>query len=350
MTEATTTAIHSDLGTALDNHRQEGLLRRAKGRGPAARNQSSAIGWPCPSGPRYLTLLRTVQPEPTSPELQAIFEEGDAQETVVAAQLIRDGWSLIESENPNKVWPDLQISGRIDREATIPTVVADALGLDPRTRYIAEIKSMAGPSFDKSTSIEAMMTARQPWLRGYGAQLTMYLWLEERAAGIFVLKSKQTGALRFLPMHMDDWVGLAANLVELARAANAHIAAGTLPEVTGYEDAVCSRCRVRSACLPGEQGIGANVILNDDMADLLLRREELSPLAKEYDGIDAQIKSSVKAIAKDQSCSGVYHPNNDMWICADWLITVKQSQRHMKALPERDTVATTVTIRRAKGG
>ena len=336
-----TTAIHPDLGAALESHRQAGLAQRAKGRGPAARNQASAIGWPCASDARYLVLLRTVQPEPTSPELQAIFEEGDAQEGVVAVQLSRDGWSLIESEQPNKVWADLQISGRIDRECTIPKAVAESLGLDPRTRYIAEIKSMAAPSFDKATSIEAMMTARQPWLRGYAGQLLMYLWLEERPAGIFVLKNKQTGQLRFLPMHMDDWIGLAANLVEKCRAVNAHIAAGTVPEVTGYDEEVCRRCRVRTACLPGEAGPGADVILDEEMVESLRRRDELAPAAKAYAEFDAWVKSQMKALAGD---------GGGLWVCEDWTLEVKQTAKHLKALPARDQVQTSVVIRRVKGG
>jgi len=341
MTETAISTIHPDLGPALEAHRQAGLVQRARGRGPAARNQSSAIGWPCPSGPRYLALLRTVQPEPTTPELQAIFEEGDAQEAVVAAQLVRDGWSLIESEKPNKVWPDLQISGRIDREATIPKAVAESLGLDSRTHYIAEIKSMAGPSWEKATSIEAMITANQPWLRGYAGQLLMYLWLEERPAGIFVLKNKQTGQLRFLPMHMDDWVGLAANLVERCRVVNAHIAAGTVPQVTGYEEEVCRRCRVRTACLPGEAGPGAEVILDEGMVMALERREALAPAAKDYEQFDAWVKSQMRALAGD---------NAGVWVCEDWALEVKQSVQHYKAQPETDRAITRISIRRVKGG
>jgi len=335
------TATTDSLAAALEDHYLTSVAARAKGCGPAARNQASAIAWPCPSGARYLALLRTVQPEPTTPELQMIFEEGDAQEKVVAAQLVMDGWALIESEKPNKVWPDLQISGRIDREGTVPETVANELGLDPRTRYVVEIKSMAGPSWEKAVSIEAMMAARQPWLRGYAGQLLMYLWLEGRPAGIFVLKNKQTGRLRFLPMHMDNWVGLAADLVERCKQVNAHIAAGTIPEVTGYEDAVCNRCRVRGACLPGERGMGADVILNEDLEEALHRREELAAAAKEYGERDAFVKSQVKALAGD---------NSGTWACQDWLLEVKRTTKHLKAQPERDSMQTTVTIRRAKGG
>ena len=336
----TTQTLHADLGAALEAHRREGLQRRAKARGPAARNQASAIGWPCPSDDRYLVLLRTVQPDPTTPELQAIYEEGDAQEAVISLQLMQDGWGVIEVEKPNKVWPDLQISGRIDREVTIPNTVADALGLDPRVHYIGEFKTMSGPSWDKATNIPAMVTARQPWLRGYPVQLSMYLWLEERPSGIFILKNKQTNQLRFLPMHMDDWIRLTANAVERCRAANAHIAAGTVPEVKGYEEAVCRRCRVRTACLPGEAGLGADVILNEDLEEALSRREELAPAAKEYGERDTFVKSQMKALAGDES---------GLWVCQDWLLEVKRITKHLKAQPERESAQTTVTIRRAKG-
>lgn len=339
MTEATVT-IHSDLGAALEENHRAGLAARAKGRGPAARNQASAIGWPCPSGPRYLVLLRTVQPDPTSPELQAIFEEGDAQEEVVAHQLVNDGWALIESEQPNKVWADLQISGRIDREGTIPKGVAEALGIDPRTRFVVEIKSMSPYSWEEAVSIPAMLSARKPWLRGYAGQLLMYLWLEARPSGIFVLKNKQSGQIRYLPMHMDEWIDLATNLTETCKQANSHIALGTLPDVTGYDNEVCSRCRVRSACMPGEVGIGADVILNDDMGDALRRRAETELAHKEYEKQDAFVKSQIKTLAAGKS---------GLWVCEGFALEAKVSNQHYRAQPEQDRVTTRISIRRATG-
>jgi hypothetical protein len=338
-----TETLHPDLGAALGAHRMAGLADRAKGRGPAARNQASAIGWPCPSGARYLALLRTVQPDPTSPELQAIFEEGDAQEEIIARQLTKDGWGVIELERPNKVWPDLQISGRIDREVTIPKAVAEGLGLDSRTHYIGEFKTMSGPSFEKATSIAAMAGAHQPWLRSYPTQLVMYLWLEGRPAGIFILKCKQTNEFRFLPMHMDEWIGLAANAVERCKEVNAHIAAGTLPPVTGYEQAVCGRCRVRSACLPGEAGPGADVILDEAMVEELQRRDDLAAAAAQYKESDEYVKSQIKALAGGKA---------GLWICQDWELEVKLVAKHFKAKPaqpESDRVDTQVGIRRLRG-
>ena len=326
-----------DLGQALTEHYIEGAAKRAQGRGPAARNQASAVGWPCPSGPRYLVLLRTVQPEQTTPGLQMIFEEGDAQEEIIARQLVRDGWGVMESEHPNKVWGDLQISGRIDREVTIPKDIAEQFGLDPRKRYVAEFKTMAAPSFEKCTSVGAMLYAHQPWLRAYPVQLGLYLWLESRDTGLFVLKCKATNEFRFLLLKLDDTIGLIADAVEQCKQANAHIAAGTLPPVTGYEDAVCRRCRVRNSCLPGEAGVGAEVILNEEMEEALRRREELAPATKEYEALDSYVKAQTKALAGTR---------DGVWIAADWELRVTHRTQQRKAQEARELTVTTVGIRR----
>jgi hypothetical protein len=334
------TSLHPDLGALLEQAHFRGLAQRAKPRGPAGRNQSSAIGWPCPSDCRYLVLLRTVQPDPVSTTLQAIFEEGNAQEKVIDFTLVRDGWQVIETEHPNKVWQDLQISGRIDREVLLPREVAESCGLDPARRLIAEFKTMSGPAFEKATSLEAMLYARTPWTRGYVVQLLMYLWLESRPIGVFVLKDKGTGAYRFLPIHMDDWMGVAADAVEKCKRANQHLADGTLPPVLGHEDAVCSRCRVRNHCLPGEAGPGVDVLLDADMEEYLAEREALAEARKKYETLDAEVKARMKALAGD---------GEGTWIAGDWELRVTRRLTHYKAQPERDLTTVTVGIRRAKG-
>jgi hypothetical protein len=171
--------------------------------------------------------------------------------------------------------------------------------------------------------------------------MASYLWLEERTHGIMVCKNKASGQKRYLFMGMDEWAWLAEESIQRATRVNQHIAAGTIPPVTGYDAEVCPKCSRRSQCLPGEQPIGADVILSDEMADRLARREELVPLRKEYEALDDSIKAAMKQLAGAHSGT---------WLCEDWVLQVKQEQQHRKAQVERDLVVTKVAIRRAKGG
>jgi len=329
------------LGELLDQHTVAAAASRVKHGDIAARNRSSSIGWPCPSGERFLVLQRTVAGKDASPELQMIFEEGTAQEEPIAESLRQDGWEVWRPEVVDLVWPKYQISGRIDKLCRIPEAVALEAGRDPAQVYILEIKTMSPYAYPRLTSWHELLRAKYAYHRCYPAQMASYLWLEERSHGIMVVKNKTSAQKRFLFMGMDEWSWLAEESIQRATRVNQHLADGTMPPVTGYDAEICPKCSRLAQCLPGERPIGADVILSDEMAERLARREELDPLRKEFAALDDSIKASVKQLAGKSAGT---------WLCEDWVLQVKCRDQHYKALPERDLVVTTVTIRRAKGG
>jgi len=201
------------------------------------------------------------------------------------------------------------------------------------------MKALEPHSWEKVDSIADMLNARQPWLRKYPGQLLTYLLLEEQPVGIFVLKNKVRGALKYLPMVLDEWLDLGERLLRLCEEVNRHLAEDSEPPVTGYEEAVCGRCRARMVCLPGEAGPGAIPIIEEEMAEALARREELKPLAEEYAEVDGLVKEKAKAAAE---------VDGDL-VCADWLLSVKTVRREMKAQAERTLSHREVRIRRVKG-
>ena len=337
MTETATLS----LGDALAQHETAEAAKRIRHGDVAARNRAGSIGWPCASGDRFLVLQRTEPGIDFSPELQMIVEEGTAQEEPIAEGLRQDGWEVWKPETVDLVWPKFQISGRIDRLCRIPEKVALAHGRDPAQVYVLELKTMSPFAWQRIHSWRDLQNAKYPYHRCYPAQLSSYLWLEERPAGILVLKNKANSQKTYLRMDMDEWVWLAEECLQRAARVNAHLAAGTVPPVTGWDADVCPNCSRRLVCMPGEQPIGADVILSAEMQDDLARREELIAPHKEYEALDSSIKAATKKIAGEGG-SGI-------WICGDYTLQVKSRNQHYKALPERDLVVTTVAIRRAKG-
>lgn len=335
------TGAAPNLGELLDRHTVAAAASRVKHGDIAARNRAGSVGWPCPSGERFLVLQRTVAGEDASPELQMIFEEGTEQEEPIAESLRRDGWEVWKPEKVDLVWPKYQMSGRIDQLCRIPEEVAVEAGRDPSQVYILEVKTMSPYAYPKLTSWEQLLRARYPYHRCYPAQMAAYLWLEERAQGIMVMKNKASAQKRYLFMGIEEWAWLAEESLQRATATNKHVAAGTLPPVTDYDAEVCPKCSRRAQCLPGERPIGADVILSEEMAERLARRERLEVGRREYAALDQSIKASLKELAGGSAGT---------WVCEDWVLQVKQEKQQRKAQPERELVVTKVVIRRAKGG
>lgn len=329
-----------DLGELLDRHTVTAAASRVKHGDIAARNRASSVGWPCPSGARFLVLQRTVPGEDASPELQMIFEEGTSQEEPIAESLRRDGWEVWKPEKVDLLWPKYQISGRIDKLCRIPEAVAVEAGRDPARVYVLEIKTMSPYAYPRLMSWHDFLHAKYPYHRCYPAQMAAYLWLEERAQGVMVVKNKASAQKRHLFMGMNEWSWLAEESLQRATEANEHLAAGSLPPVTDYDAEVCPKCSRRVQCLPGERPIGTDVILSEELEERLARREELARYRSEYTALDASIKDSVKQMAAG-------FPGT--WLCEDWVLEVKQEQQHRRAQPERDLTVTKVVIRRAKG-
>ncbi len=335
------TATSEELNAALQEHMlSEASKRRRTGAYPA--NRASAIDWPCPSGDRYAVLIRQHAPPLCDPAMQLIYEQGELQEKHVSLRLQLDGWRISDPLNKTVAWPRYQLTGHLDRLGQLPPEVAERLGLDPLAIYPLEIKSMSPYIWEAINSVGDLMKARQAWLRKYVGQLVLYLWLEEKPSGIFVFLNKSTGMLKFFIVHMGDWMTKATELLDRCARVNRHIAEDTCPEVTGYEESVCSRCDMKTICLPGEAGEGALPFPSDEMAEALERREELRPLAKEYGDLDDFVKAQAKRAAPNDK-------ENSILLCSDWELRVNRREQHYKALPERDLQVCTVAIRRLKG-
>lgn len=328
-----------DISQALDEHTLLQAAKRTKVF-PCHTNRGSEIAWPCPSGPRYLYLLRKHWKDlPLPPgETELLFEEGHLHEDAIARRLEDDGWKIWK---PRKAvdWKAYQITGSLDREGTPPQAICEEFGIAPDTIFPLEMKALEPHSWGKINSAADMLNAKQPWLRKYPGQLLMYLLLTESPEGFFILKNKVTGRLKYLPMVLEDWLSLGTRLLDLAQEVNTYIAAGNSPPVKDYEEAVCGRCHARSICMPGEVGPGAIPLIDDEIEAALQRRDELKPLADEFKAIDDEVKEKAKLAS----------PEDGKLVCGDWEIAVKTVTKIQKAQLERTLEYREARIRRLRG-
>jgi hypothetical protein len=310
-------------------------------RWPVNTNRGSEIAYPCPNKARYLVLLRKHWSElpPITPELEELFAEGHMHEKQIADRLEnRYGWEIWKPRKSLE-WKQYQITGTLDREGRPPAPVCQQLGLDPEGVYPIEIKALEPHSWGKIGSIGDLLNAKQPWLRKYPGQLLIYLLLTESTTGIFVIKNKVSGKLKYLPLHLYEWLDYGTRLLNLCQEVNQHIANGTEPDVTDYEEAACGRCDLQNICMPGEVGAGAIPLIDDETELAIQRWEELKPLAAEYKKLDDEIKDPLKK----------FYPCGSNIVCGDFQISITECKKTLQAQPERTQTYPVVRIKRLKG-
>jgi len=262
---------------------------------PCHTNRASQIGADCL---RQLVYYRTSwdKQELPSIDLIKVFDEGRLQEEAVKRLLMDAGFEIIEAQR--SVADDLlkkyHISGHLD------FYLGGANGGKP---ILTEVKSMSLNIFRSMETIDDFR--RYSWTRKYKAQMMVYLLGAGETHGMFILKNKSTGELKFIMVELD--LEYAESILARAQQIEAHLVAGTMPDK--IDDAKeCGYCPFKHLCLPDVINQAAHLINDPHFEAMLERREALDPLRKEYAKLDAEIKETVKVVPEVQIIVG------------DWLI------------------------------
>lgn len=255
---------------------------------PIHTNRASEIGHDCL---RYLVYLRTENTNRLLHDatLELIFREGKLHEPAIIRSIEDAGIAVIEQQRAFKD-DDLNITGHIDGK------------MIENGRVIPfDAKTASHHIFERLVSatdvIEAMLHAKEPWLRKYPAQITCYLALDKGAKdeGAFVFKNKVTGRIVDRIVEFDEryWEALKMR----AEAVNFHVSSKTLPGRID-DERICTVCAFRHMCLP-DVDFGDEVDFVRELEDLLERREELRRQKKaaawlrELEAVEEQVKAMV---------------------------------------------------------
>ena len=250
-----------------------------------------ALGHDCE---RFLVYKRTRWQEEQKPDdvLLSIFEEGGIHEKATLAELAEAGFQIIEQQTAIQ-WKEHQISGQIDG-----ALVLESEAGHPTVTVPVDVKSSAPYAFDSINSELDVRNHTSMYIRGYFAQMQLYLLLKERDLGALIFKNKLTGLVKVIEVHLD--YAYCETLVQKADRINAHVKAGTLPDRVPYTEDLCGRCSFFNLCLPDEPARAGIMLLdNPEMAVKIRRRLELEKAAKEYERLDKQIKDEVKQAFSD---------------------------------------------------
>jgi len=252
------------------------LVSQRRSWAPAC-NYAYNAGFPCARALVYHRLNWQEKPLP-SPTSLLIFREGDMHEKAVLQLLAEAGIEIIETQRPFEI-PAIQLRGKIDGKIKLDR------------KYPAEIKSMNPHDFEKINSIEDMRNSTKVWIRGYVTQMMLYLLGMNEEQGLFILKNKVTGELKFIFCQLDyEYAEQEWKKLELV---NEHVAKKTYPDrIT--DRTVCARCDFRHLCLADEESESLQVSDDPELVDLVEKREALKPAAKAFEEIDEVLKKRWK--------------------------------------------------------
>ena len=213
--------------------------------------------------------------EPFTADGVAHMDDGNHEERLIIQELLADGFAIVEEQV------------KLDDDRYFVTGKIDCKILWQGRRVPAELKRMSPYAFDKIETWEDFKQSEFDLKKL--RQLTLYLYLHEEEAGLFIL-SNGIGGRKYIPVPLD--YDLAETILTSLDITNAALKSGVLPERIEYRSKICGRCPWRRTCLPDLQ-FGDGVVLGDaELKDAVTRYLDLKPKVAEFERVKKEIKST----------------------------------------------------------
>lgn len=254
----------------------------------AKSNNASMVGHQCA---RFLVYKRTRGQEatPPSPELIALFEEGNTQEGE-AIQIIRSlGYNYERSQEAFSI-KDVEIGAKMDGVTYLRS------GGKVVGKWASEIKSVNDYTFKALDHVSQLKNGHHwhyRWL--VQIQLAIYHVMEREGfddTGVLWLKDKTRRYLKPINIPLDRAV--LDETFAKCHVINRHLKAGTLPERIPYTDGICIHCDFKHICNPEEIFLAGEKLDDPSFIEKLKQREKLAASSKEYTALDKEIKTVLR--------------------------------------------------------
>lgn len=247
---------------------------------PVRNIRASNLGYPCE---RYLFLLikHWDEQKPHDVGLQNIFDLGNTLEEHTIRNIKEAGFEVITPT---------QRSWQFDVKGGVITGREDVRIKDENGELLpVEIKGISPFEFDKLNSVEDFLKSKRSYIKGYPAQLFVYMLHFGKEKGFFALTNKLTGETKFIDVPFDYDLG--EQYLSKAERVYKALSSDEIPEAC--EDiSTCETCPLAHIC--GQQRrIPTDVDLDDELDELINKKQELAKAKKEFEEVDAEIKKRV---------------------------------------------------------
>lgn len=258
---------------------------------PVRNLRASNLGHPCE---RYLYLLikHWQEVKPHDVGLQNIFDLGNTLEEHTIKNIKEAGFEVI---TPTQRSWQVDVKGGIITGREDIRIKAENGELLP-----VEIKGISPFEFDKLNSVDDFLKSKRTYIKGYPAQLFIYMLHFGKDKGFFALTNKLTGETKFIEVPFDYELG--EEYLSKAERIYKALAAEEAPEACD-DISVCENCPLAHIC--GEcRRVPTDIDLDDELDELINRKQELAAAKKEYETVDKQIKAKIGE--RDKVITGEY--------------------------------------------
>jgi CRISPR/Cas system-associated exonuclease Cas4 (RecB family) len=280
---------------------------------PYHANRASAVGHPCA---RHLVYCRTSWEQKALHDLalQYIFRGGHDEERNFKRLMLDAGIDFIEEQRKYS-WKEYNVTGHIDWKTFVEEL----------KKYIpTEFKGLAPYSYKALNSPDDFKKSKQFYIRGYLTQLTLYMLMDNKELGLFVLVDKVTKKPKEIEYELDYDFG--ESILEKLELINSHANAGTLPDKI-VDAGVCGKCPFNHICLPDIMGEEVKLVVDEELISTITRWHSLKEYQKEYKQIDARLKETFREIPKtlagDYIITGKWQKRGDNPQAA-WLMDIEK--------------------------
>lgn len=247
---------------------------------PCRNLRASNLGHPCE---RYLYLLikHWEEQKPHDVGLQNIFDLGNTLEEHTIKNIKEAGFEIVTPA---------QRSWQLTVKGGIITGREDIRIKDEEGHLLpVEIKGISPFEYDKLNSVDDFLRSKRPYIQGYPAQLFVYMLHFGKEKGFFALTNKLTGQTKFIEVPFDYDLGEKY----LAKAERIYTAlANNEPPEACDDISLCESCPLAHIC--GEcRRVPTDIDLDEELDELINRKQELATAKKEYEEVDKQIKAKV---------------------------------------------------------
>ncbi len=242
-------------------------------------NRASQAGHPCE---RYLVFCRTKWEERLLHDvgLEFIFEGGNMIEKMVERELEDAGFTIIEQQKPF-AWKEFELTGHLDFKI-----------LNNGETYPVEVKGLNMFDFDKLDCIEDFFRSKKVWIKGYPAQLALYMLMDNKQLGVFYIKRTPGFRPKAIWLHLD--YTFAEDILKKLERINKHVKEDTIPEpIKDYD--ICKYCGFLHICFPDFVGKEIEIIDEIEIEEAIRKTEELKPAYREYNN---QLKAWKQALTE----------------------------------------------------
>lgn len=275
---------------------------------PCTHLRASNLGHPCE---RYLYLLikNWEEQKPHDVGLQNIFDLGNTLEEHTIKNIKEAGYEVLTPT---------QRSWQLDVKGGIITGREDIRIKDENGELLpVEIKGISPFEFDKLNSVDDFLKSKKSYIKGYPAQLLVYMLHFGKEKGFFALTNKLTGETKFIEVPFDYDLG--EEYLSKAERIYKALAENEPPEACD-DISHCENCQLAHIC--GEcKRVPTDIDLDEELDELINRKNELAAAKKEFDQLDKEIKAKVG--------------EREKVLTGEYLIERKASVRKAYTVPEQ---------------